>query len=90
MANFFLYRVKATYQANQPPVNGTYSPSTRYIPQFSNSAGTTWQDMFPGDQPQSLISAQQAINEVISAENSFREQVILGRLGTLTDYIAYP
>lgn len=90
MANFFLYRVAVVYQANQPPVAGVYSSTARYVPQFSNSAGTTWAAMYPGDQPQSLQEAQQAILQVITAENSFRDQVIAGRLGTLVDYVAVP
>lgn len=90
---FYTYRISATYPAGQPPVGGvggTYPAATRFIPQYSPDAGTSWRAIYPGDQPQALLEAQQRLAEATSAENTLREKIIAGQLGTFTDFIAYP
>lgn len=86
MATFFTYRIKRVYPSKQGPT----APATRYIPEFSGDDGTSWRPVYPGDQPQSLEEAQQRLGEVVSAEDTFREEVVNGRLGTLDDVVAYP
>jgi len=90
MANFYLYRISATYPAGQPPVNGVYPPATRFIPQYSPDSGTSWRAIYPGDQPQALSEAQQRLSECVSAENTLRDKIVAGTLGTFNDFIAYP
>lgn len=90
MANFYLYRIAATYPANQPPVAGVYPAATRFIPQYSPDSGTSWRAIYPGDQPQALSEAQLRLSEVLSAENTFRDEVVAGKLGTFQDFISYP
>lgn len=86
MATFFTYRIAQVY----PPLQGPTSASTRYVPQFSGDSGVSWIDCYPGDQPQSLLQAQQRLSEIAEAENTFRDEVVAGRLGTLKSYVNFP
>lgn len=85
MANFFLYRTAIVWQPNEG-VNGA---SARYVPQFSGDSGVTYRNVNAVlGNLESLLESQQIISNIISNENTFREKVISGEMGTLTSYVA--
>lgn len=82
----FAYRIKRTY----PALEGVSSPSTRYTPQVSNDGGTSYEDLYDGDQPQTLAQAQDRLAESTSSTAVLIQALQSGRLGTLHDFVAYP
>jgi len=87
MANFFTYSIAQVYQPQQAGPTSV-SGETRFVPEFSGD-GVNFRptDVFSF---QSLIEAQQRLASIISAENTFREQVVSGQAGTLMQYFQYP
>ena len=85
MANFYLYRLQHVYST----VPGPNGPEGYWVIEFSGDGGTSWRPAFPFTF-QSQTNAEQEALILISGENSFRDQVVSGQLGTLTDYVAVP
>lgn len=90
--SFYTYRIAQIYQPRQSVNAQTgaveVSGETRFVPEFSGD-GTNFRptDVFS---KQSLIEAQQRLAEIISNENTFREQVVTGNAGTLMKFYSYP
>jgi hypothetical protein len=84
--SFFTYRIHRVW----PTFEGPTSAKTRYIPEFSADSGVTFRPCYPGDQPQALLEAQMRLTEITSAENTFRDKVANGLLGTLDDFVSFP
>jgi hypothetical protein len=82
--SFFQYRIAEVFV----PIEGQGGVSSRFVAEFS-ADGVTWRAT-SFIVYQNRLEAQQAIGEIISAEDTFVVAVQKGSLGTLSAYYNYP
>lgn len=86
MANFYTYRIAEVFL----PVEGVGGVSSRFVSQFSSDSGTTWRDTNPAINKQVRLECQQELANIISNEQTFRDAVVAGVLGSQTAFYNYP